>query len=132
MTTLTDLSVLLRLCETESSVALWESWVDTAKHLLDMSTDRSHLISRETAARSLDAWLRYWELFGRVLSPPAVCTGPDGVLTLSWDRGEWHIAWEFRPEIPPTFFYRNRQTGEANVGEIPWLADRLAEVRAVL
>ena len=43
---------------------------------------------------------------------PAACTGPDGEMFYSWDRGHHHLELEIIPGKPAEFFYRNRETEE--------------------
>jgi uncharacterized protein YfaP (DUF2135 family) len=50
------------------------------------------------------------ELFGPRI--PAMCTGPDGRVMLSWDNEEHHLELELFADQPAEIFYRNRKTEE--------------------
>lgn len=43
---------------------------------------------------------------------PAMCTGPDGQVMLSWDDEEHHLELELFTDKPAEIFYRNRKTNE--------------------
>lgn len=46
------------------------------------------------------------------LPAPASCSGPDGVMFYSWDRGRYHLEIEILPDDTAEFFYRDRETEE--------------------
>lgn len=50
--------------------------------------------------------------FGHRLPPAAACSGPDGVMFYSWDRGRYHLEVEILPDNTAEFFYRDRETEE--------------------
>jgi hypothetical protein len=70
------------------------------------------LISPETAETARRAWYKGAEATGFALPIPAACTGPDGEMFYSWDRGRHHFEMEVIPGQPVELFYRNRETGE--------------------
>lgn len=43
---------------------------------------------------------------------PAMCTGPNGQVMLSWDDNEHHLEVELLLNKPAEIFYRNRKTNE--------------------
>lgn len=81
-------------------------------YLREVSRGEGSLISRHTAQQAAEAWLHCWEATGYALPVPAACTGPDGHMQYNWDRGEHHLELNISPTEVPSFFYRNRQTGE--------------------
>ena len=69
-------------------------------------------ITRETASYAWVAWLDVRKATGFSLPVPAACTGPDGKLLYTWDRGRHHLELEIIPGQAAEFFYRDRETGE--------------------
>lgn len=69
-------------------------------------------ISRETAALSRKAWQQLWEESMYKLPVPAACSGPDGQMFYSWDKGDHHLELEIIPGEQGEFFYQNRKTGD--------------------
>jgi hypothetical protein len=49
---------------------------------------------------------------GFALPIPAACTGPDGQMLYTWDRGKHHLELEIIPGQSAEYFYRDRETGE--------------------
>jgi hypothetical protein len=85
------------------------------KHLefLDRVTKgESPPITIETAELARSAWQLIWQESGYRMPVPAACTGPDGEMFYSWDRGRHHLELEIIPGQPAEFFYRDRETGE--------------------
>lgn len=70
------------------------------------------LISAGIASAARRAWEILFEATGYALPIPAACTGPDGKLLYSWDKGRHHLELELIPGQPAEFFYRDRQTGD--------------------
>ena len=84
--------------------------LEHAAYLRD-AVDQS-VIAQETAQLAIWAWLDCCEATGGLLPIPSACSGPDGRIQYVWDRGEHHLELDFSPSESPSFFYRNRQTGE--------------------
>lgn len=74
------------------------------------------LIAPATAEQARRAWWLISEATGFALPIPAACTGPDGEMFYSWDRGKHHLELEIVPGRSAEFFYRDRET-EALWGE---------------
>jgi hypothetical protein len=81
-------------------------------YLVNVSKPEKELISRATAKLAAKMWIDCWSATGYALPVPAACTGPDGQMHYSWDREQHHLELEITLEEVPTFFYRNRETGE--------------------
>ncbi|MDZ4687479.1 MAG: hypothetical protein SH850_20600 [Planctomycetaceae bacterium] len=77
-------------------------------------------ISEDTAEVARWTWHMMWSASGYALPVPSACTGPDGRLMYSWDRGHNHLEVEFGPEQDSEFFYRDRASGQL------WSADHRA------
>jgi hypothetical protein len=90
-------------------------------YLREVSSPENPLIKRATAWVAARAWLDCWEATGYALPVPVACTGPDGQMLYTWDRKEHHLELEITPSETPSFFYRNRQTGEL------WMEDYASE-----
>jgi hypothetical protein len=69
-------------------------------------------ISLETAANAMKAWNAIWAASGGAMPVPAACTGPNGEMFYSWDRGRHHLELEIVPGKAAEFFYRDRETEE--------------------
>jgi hypothetical protein len=100
------------------------------EYLVRVSTGERALISRQTALLARHAWRIIWLSSGGKIPIPAACTGPDGEMFYSWDRGRHHLELEIIPGQPSEFFYRDRETeqfwGEDyNVGDP--LPDKVVE-----
>ena len=74
------------------------------------STGERALITPKTAERAMKAWDKLWKASGYAMAAPAACTGPDGEMFYSWDRGRYHLELEIIPDEPAEFFYRDRET----------------------
>jgi hypothetical protein len=113
--------------------AALEAFAKHMKHLeylARVSTGESALISQQTALLARHAWRIIWLSSGGKIPVPAACTGPDGEMFYSWDRGRHHLELEIIPGQPSEFFYRDRDTeqfwGEDyNVGDP--LPDKVVE-----
>jgi hypothetical protein len=81
-------------------------------------------ITQETATLARKAWQAIWIASRFSMPVPAACTGPDGELFYSWDRGRHHLELEIIPGQPAEFFYRDRET-EQFWGEDYNVGDRL-------
>lgn len=102
------------------------------EYLKRVSTGERAKISPETAALAMRAWRSIWQAANGHISVPAACTGPDGEMFYSWDRGRHHLELEIIPGQPAEFFYRDRET-ERFWGEDYTIGDPLpAEVVAAL
>lgn len=85
---------------------------DHLAYLENVSTQGAHPpITRETASQARQAWWDVCDAAGITLPIPAACTGPDGKMFYSWDRGKHHLELEIIPGQPAEFFYRDRETG---------------------
>lgn len=71
------------------------------------------LISGDIADLALRAWNHLTAVTSSGLLVPDACPGPNGDLLYVWDRAHFHLELEFVPGTVPSFFYANRQTGEA-------------------
>jgi hypothetical protein len=60
------------------------------------------------------AFIDVWEASGYALPVPAACSGPNGQMLYSWDRGRHHLELELFPqgEVLGEFFYRDRESDE--------------------
>ena len=60
------------------------------------------------------AFIDVWEAAGYALPVPAACSGPDGQMLYSWDRGRHHLELELFPngDVLGEFFYRDRESGD--------------------
>jgi hypothetical protein len=72
----------------------------------------SPLISTETAELAKQAWSGVLSATAGDMPVPAACTGPDGEMFYSWDRGRHHLELEIIPGQPAEFFYRDRKAEE--------------------
>ncbi len=79
-------------------------------YLKRVSKGERALITPETAYRAMKAWNTLWMASGHSMAAPAACTGPDGEMFYSWDRGKHHLELEIIPGEPAEFFYRDRET----------------------
>ena len=68
-------------------------------------------ISLETARLARIAWFAIWSASDSAMPVPAACTGPDGAMFYSWDKGRHHLELEIIPGKVAEFFYRDRETG---------------------
>ncbi len=89
-------------------------------------------ITPETALLARMAWQTILDAFS-TMPVPAACTGPDGEMFYSWDRGRHHLELEIIPGKPSEFFYRDRETEDLwgedyNVGD-PLSAEALTKLR---
>lgn len=50
---------------------------------------------------------------------PDACTGPDGMVGLSWNRNEHHLEVDIHPDGDLEFYYCNRETLESWEAEVP-------------
>lgn len=66
--------------------------------------------STPTVNAALDAWDDLDRSTGGSLPVPNASAGPDGMLLLTWDRGEHHLELEFLVDSTASFFYFNRNT----------------------
>ena len=80
------------------------------QYLARVSTGERTPITPETAELARNAWFQIWKASGSRISVPAACTGPDGEMFYSWDRGRHHLELEIIPGEPAEFFYRDRET----------------------
>lgn len=80
------------------------------EYLKRVSTGERALITPETASLAIKAWRMLWLTSGGQIPVPAACTGPDGEMFYSWDRGQYHLELEILPGQPAEFFYRDRIT----------------------
>jgi len=90
-------------------------------------------ITPETATLAKRAWQMIWLASGRAIPVPAACTGPDGKMFYSWDRGRHHLELEIIPGQDAEFFYRDRETGhlwgeDYRIGD-PLPAEAVAKLR---
>jgi hypothetical protein len=69
------------------------------------------VIAPEMAHRAWRAWCQAWAASGFRLGVPDACSGPDGQLLYTWDRGRHHLEVELVPGGPDEFFYRDRESG---------------------
>lgn len=87
---------------------------DTLEHLSYLhrvSTELDPpLITPRTAELAAKAWAAICMESGFQVPVPAACTGPDGEMFYSWDRGRHHLELEVTPGKPAEFFYRDRET----------------------
>jgi hypothetical protein len=79
-------------------------------YLSRVSAGANASITPETAAKAMKAWNAIWAASGGLMPIPAACTGPDGEMFYSWDRGRHHLELEIIPGQPAEFFYRDRET----------------------
>ena len=82
------------------------------QYLSRVSTGDHPPISPQTAILAQKAWQSIWIASDRMISVPAACTGADGKMFYSWDRGRHHLELEIAPGQDSEFFYRDRETGE--------------------
>jgi hypothetical protein len=80
--------------------------------LREVSRGDAPLVSKRVASLAAIAWFECSEATGYALPIPAACTGPDGQMFYSWDRGEHHFELEIASDGEGTFFYRNRESGD--------------------
>lgn len=91
--------------------------------LTKVSTRDSPLISPETAAKAALVCDMIRDATGGRMPVPAGCTGPDGQMFYSWDRGRHHLELEIVPGESDDWFYRDRESRddhwlvEYNVGD---------------
>ena len=57
-------------------------------------------ITLGTATSARRAWQAIWQASGFSMPVPAACTGPDGEMFYSWDRGRHHLELEIIPGQP--------------------------------
>jgi hypothetical protein len=98
------------VCKAEETAA--SKLKEHFKYLKDISEGSEPIVSKQTADLARKAWSLLWQETGYVLPIPSACTGPDGQILYSWDKGEHHFEVEIIPGKPMEFFYRNRKTGE--------------------
>ncbi len=92
------------------------------EYLNRVSAGERPSITLETAAKAMKAWNAIWIASGGLMPIPAACTGPDGEMFYSWDRGRHHLELEIIPGQHAEFFYRDRETEQLwgedyNIGE---------------
>jgi hypothetical protein len=80
------------------------------EYLTRVSTSECAVITPTTAVLAARAWRDIWTASRGQMSIPAACTGPDGEMFYSWDRGRHHLELEIIPGQPAEFFYRDRET----------------------
>ena len=105
-------------------------------YLKRVSESDQPLISPQTAKMARIAWQMIWNASGFAMPVPAACTGPDGEMYYSWDRGRHHLELEIIPGQPAEFFYRNRETEELwgedyNIGD-PLSADAIQKLKLLV
>jgi hypothetical protein len=83
-------------------------------------------ISEQTARLAEIAWQEIWKASRYTMPVPAACTGPDGEMCYSWDRGPHHLELEIIPGRPAEFFYRDRSS-EQVWGEDYEIGERLSD-----
>lgn len=88
-----------------------ERLIEHLNYLRSVSSGARSLISPETAKQAMLAWCTMWEATGFALPIPDACTGPDGKMLYSWDRGKDHLELEIIPGQASEFFYRDRESG---------------------
>jgi len=107
--------------EAQKTVAKYTQLRD---YLRRVSTGERALVTPDTAGRAMRAWKVLWTASDYSMVFPASCTGPDGEIFYSWDRGKHHLELEIIPDGPAEFFYRDRET-ERFWGEDYTIGNRL-------
>jgi hypothetical protein len=80
--------------------ALHLAWLD------EVSSGPDASISSRVAAVARAAWESVREASAGRMPVPAACTGPDGEMLYSWDRGRHHLEVEILPDGPAEWFHR--------------------------
>jgi hypothetical protein len=83
--------------------ALHLAWLD------EVSSGPDASITSGVAAVACAALELVHEASAGRMPVPAACTGPDGELFSSWDRGRHHLEVEILPDGPAEWFYRDRE-----------------------
>jgi len=84
---------------------------------------KDNVISRKVGQESLALWFAARDVG---LPVPAACSGPDGQMCYSWDKGRHHFEAEITPNEPVYLFYRDRDT-ESIWGEEHKIGDKFSE-----
>jgi hypothetical protein len=92
------------------SVKAFTMHLEHLDFLKQVSTGERPPITAETAFLASKAWQLIWKASDYKMPVPAACTGPDGRMFYSWDRGRHHLELEIIPGQPAEFFYRDRET----------------------
>ena len=86
------------------------------------------IVSRRIADSAWKAWEKLAAAVANLPVPDAG-PGPDGSLLFAWDKDENHLELEFQSDEQPSFFYANRQTGEAWEESFGWVRNMALECR---
>jgi len=99
-----------KIARKEAALKAFAKHMQHREYLNRVSGGEHALVTPGTASQAMKAWNAIWVASGGRMPIPAACTGPDGEMFYSWDRGRHHLELEIIPDQPAEFFYRDRET----------------------
>lgn len=88
---------------------------DQQKHLeflREAGSGDDPAVCENVVKQAVMAWEAVWAASKGRMPVPAACTGPNGQMFCSWDRGRHHIELELASDEKPFWFWKDRETGE--------------------